>query len=122
MRRGARSRRFIENENKRMIRNEMDLVVAQAAQRVQGALRVQHDLSVFANEYQELIHDHRLRSLTGANVDALLARDAQDGIAREPIDVFREAGNHVREWASSIAGRRSANAEPRQRSARPESV
>src|ERR1700738_1655278 len=96
-----------------MNNQDLDRLVAVTAQRAKNAIKVEHDLAVFANEYGDIAKDRTLAGLTGAHVDQLLAHDAQRGVWRQPIEVFREAGNAVRTWRDQLAGPRETESTAR---------
>ena len=70
------------------------------------------DRKTLRNEFSDIYADERLLNMADLTAKALAATDAQRGIVRPSIDLYREAGNSVRQL---IGHGPDGAAQPRQR-------
>jgi hypothetical protein len=72
--------------------------------RVNGTRTLENALETFGREYQDIVADVDLTTLTAQYVQAYRQQYAQTGTPRTELDLFREAGNAVRGTVDRIRG------------------
>lgn len=74
-----------------------------------GQQRFEHNLNTIGSEFPEVFADYGLSQLAGNAVNAIRQRDAQVGLARDDLTVYREAANFVKS-NYALAGQSPAGA------------